>query len=104
APTLVFAMSDVMAVGALPATRAAGPTIGRPVSVGGFDDITPAIDVTPALTTVHIPLAGLGYQAAAPAIHPEAPAPQLPLSDPVPASTPPVPPSGAGEGNDRHAS
>jgi len=104
APTLVFAISDVMAIGALRAIRAADLTIGRQVSVCGFDDITTAIDVTPELTTVHIPLTELGYQAAALAIDSDGPAPELPLSVTVRASTPPVSPSGAGEGNDRHGS
>ena len=60
---LVFAVSDVMAIGAMSAFREAGIVVPRDIAVAGFDDIDTARDVTPALTTVHIPLADLGQQA-----------------------------------------
>jgi LacI family transcriptional regulator len=60
---LVFAVSDVMAIGALSALREAGISVPADVAVAGFDDIDTARDVTPALTTVNIPLADLGRQA-----------------------------------------
>lgn len=60
---LVFAVSDVMAIGALSALREAGVDVPGDVAVAGFDDIDTARDVTPALTTVNIPLADLGRRA-----------------------------------------
>jgi LacI family transcriptional regulator len=60
---LVFAVSDVMAIGALAALREAGIDVPGDVAVAGFDDIDTARDVTPALTTVHIPLAEVGRRA-----------------------------------------
>lgn len=56
----VFALSDVMAVGALSAFRAAGRIPGRDIAVAGFDDIPTVQDVTPALTTVRVPLEDIG--------------------------------------------
>jgi LacI family transcriptional regulator len=69
--TLVFAISDVMAVGALSALRAAGREIGGDVALAGFDDIPTAQDVTPGLTTVRVPLEEVGYQALRAAIDEE---------------------------------
>jgi LacI family transcriptional regulator len=60
---LVFAVSDVMAIGAMSALREAGIDVPGDVAVAGFDDIDTARDVTPALTTVNIPLADLGRRA-----------------------------------------
>ena len=60
---LVFAANDVMAVGALSAIRDAGLTPGADVAVAGFDDIPTVRDVTPALTTVRVPLEEIGRRA-----------------------------------------
>ena len=60
---LVFAANDVMAVGALSAIRDAGLIPGADVAVAGFDDIPTVRDVTPALTTVRVPLAEIGRRA-----------------------------------------
>jgi LacI family transcriptional regulator len=60
---LVFAANDVMALGALSAIRDAGLTPGTDVAVAGFDDIPTVRDVTPALTTVHVPLEEIGHRA-----------------------------------------
>lgn len=57
---LVFAVTDAMAIGALAAARDAGIRIPERLAVAGFGDIAVARDVTPALTTVHLPLADLG--------------------------------------------
>ena len=62
---LVFAVSDVMAVGALSALREAGVIPGEGIAVAGFDDIPTVRDVTPSLTTVRIPLEKIGAQALA---------------------------------------
>jgi len=59
----VFAVNDVMAIGALSALRDAGFEPGVDIGVAGFDDISTARDVSPALTTVAIPLVELGRRA-----------------------------------------
>ncbi|MDT3344943.1 LacI family DNA-binding transcriptional regulator [Microbacterium aquilitoris] len=61
--TVVFGISDVVAIGALTAMRAAGRTAGEDIALAGFDDIPTGRDVTPALTTVRVPLEEVGYQA-----------------------------------------
>jgi LacI family transcriptional regulator len=60
---LVFAANDVMAVGALSAIRDGGLVPGADVAVAGFDDIPTVRDVTPALTTVRMPLEEIGRRA-----------------------------------------
>ncbi|QJW37783.1 LacI family DNA-binding transcriptional regulator [Cellulosimicrobium protaetiae] len=64
-PVAVFAVNDVMAVGAMAAAREAGLRVPEDVAVAGFDDIVTLRDVTPGLTTVRIPLAEVGEQALA---------------------------------------
>ncbi|SDQ96613.1 LacI family DNA-binding transcriptional regulator [Thermostaphylospora chromogena] len=61
--TCVFAVNDVMAVGALAALRAHGVDVPGRVSVAGFDDIPTLRDLTPSLTTVRLPLAEMGRRA-----------------------------------------
>jgi len=63
ATDLVFAVNDVMAVGAMRALRDAGLVPGRDLAVAGFDDISAATDVTPALTTVQVPTRTMGVRA-----------------------------------------
>lgn len=60
----VFAVNDVMAVGAMAAFREAGLGIPEDVSVAGFDDIETLRDVAPTLTTVRLPLREMGQWAA----------------------------------------
>lgn len=60
---LVFAVNDVMAVGAMSAFREVGRVGDRAIAVAGYDDIPTAQDVTPPLTTVRIPLEELGHHA-----------------------------------------
>jgi LacI family transcriptional regulator len=60
APPCVFAANDVMAVGAMAALRDAGLRVPQDVAVAGFDDIPTLRDVTPALTTVRLPLGDIG--------------------------------------------
>jgi LacI family transcriptional regulator len=62
-PEVVFAVNDVMAVGALAALRD-NPPAGRAPAVAGFDDIRTLRDITPQLTTVRVPLEELGQMAA----------------------------------------
>ncbi len=60
---LIFAVNDVMAIGAMTGLRDAGLTPGLDLAVAGFDDIGAAVDVTPSLTTVSVPLRDLGRRA-----------------------------------------
>ena len=70
--TCVFAVNDVMAVGAMAAFRDAGLSVPEDVSVAGFDDIATLRDVTPRLTTVRLPLEEMGLRAARLALDPAA--------------------------------
>jgi LacI family transcriptional regulator len=63
-PDCVFAVNDVMAVGALARLRAAGLEVPADIAVAGFDDILTLRDVTPPLTTVRLPLRRMGEMAA----------------------------------------
>lgn len=62
-PRCVFAVTDVMALGAMSALKEAGVTPGVEVAMVGFDDIRLVRDVTPSLTTVTLPLADIGARA-----------------------------------------
>lgn len=77
-PGCVFAVADVMAVGAMAAMRDAGVEPGAGIAVAGFDDIPLVQDVTPSLTTVALPLAEIGARAL-----------ELALADDGDASAPP---------------
>lgn len=59
----VFAVNDVMAVGAMAAARESGVQVGADVGVAGFDDIATLRDVSPALSTVRVPLHRTGVLA-----------------------------------------
>jgi len=63
-PVCLFAVNDVMAVGALACLRAAGVDVPGRVAVAGFDDIPTLQDVTPPLSTVALPLHRMGEMAA----------------------------------------
>jgi LacI family transcriptional regulator len=76
-PDCVFAVTDVMAVGALARLRASGIDVPGSIAVAGFDDILTLRDVYPPLTTVRLPLRRMGRMAA-----------ELVLGDGVPVSTP----------------
>jgi LacI family transcriptional regulator len=62
--TCVFAVTDVMAVGAMAALRERGISVPGDLSIAGFDDIDTLKDLTPALTTVRLPLQEMGVRAA----------------------------------------
>jgi len=62
-PTAVFAASDMMAIGAIRAARAAGLRVPEDVALVGFDDIEVAELLTPPLTTIRQDKVGLGYAA-----------------------------------------
>ena len=59
----VFAVNDVMAVGAMSALRTRGVDVPGQLGVAGFDDIATLRDVWPGLTTVRLPLEQLGRRA-----------------------------------------
>lgn len=63
-PTAIFAVNDLMAIGAMMALREAGLSVPADVAVAGFDDIPAARLVTPSLTTVTQFQDELGRQAA----------------------------------------
>jgi LacI family transcriptional regulator len=67
---LVFAVNDVMAVGAMAAARELGVRVPDQLAVAGFDDIVALRDITPALTTVHVPLVEVGIAATELALSP----------------------------------
>lgn len=62
-PRCVFAVTDLMAVGALAAIRDRGLVPGADVGVAGFDDVRMLADVVPALSTVRLPLEEIGARA-----------------------------------------
>jgi LacI family transcriptional regulator len=96
-PDCVFAVSDIMAVGALARLRVAGIDVPGDIALAGFDDISTLRDVYPPLTTVRLPLKRLGELAARLVLGDDAP--QQPRVVPVPGevvlrdSTRPRPPT-----------
>ena len=62
-PTAIFAANDSMAIGALSALREAGVLVPVDVAMAGFDDIPIARYVSPPLSSVHVPIRGLGVRA-----------------------------------------
>lgn len=76
-PEVVFAVNDVMALGAMAALHELGLRIPDDVAVAGFDDIVTVRDVTPPMTSVRVPLADVGAQALALAIAEAQPEPRL---------------------------
>ncbi len=62
-PDAVFAANDMMAVGCLSALHEAGLRVPEDVALTGFDDIPIARYITPALTTIRVPIASLGAAA-----------------------------------------
>ncbi|MFJ6194641.1 LacI family DNA-binding transcriptional regulator [Micromonospora sp. NPDC092111] len=75
--TALVALNDSMAVGALTLLRARDVRVPEQVSVVGFDDMPVAADVTPALTTVRLPLVELGARAMTLALGPAADLPRV---------------------------
>lgn len=72
----VFAVNDVMAVGAMAALRDHGVPLPGEIAVAGFDDIATLRDVTPHLTTVRVDLERLGELVLELVLDPEQPAPR----------------------------
>lgn len=59
-PDAVFVASDTMALGALRAIREAGMTVPEDIALVGFDDLPPAIQADPQLTTIEHPIERMG--------------------------------------------
>jgi LacI family transcriptional regulator len=70
----LFAVNDVMAIGAIAALRSRGLDVPRDVSVAGFGGFPVFDDFVPALTTVAIPIAQLGDEAVRLLLDDQAPA------------------------------
>ncbi|WP_081859783.1 MULTISPECIES: LacI family DNA-binding transcriptional regulator [unclassified Microbacterium] len=86
--TLIFAISDVVALGAMSAIRESGREVGSDIAVCGFDDVPASSDATPRLTTVRVPLSEVGYQAFRATVDAEWEQAPLPLEIIVRDSTP----------------
>lgn len=61
--TALVCGNDILALGALTECTRRGIEVPRQLSIAGFDDIDMAAEVTPALTTVHVPAADIGRMA-----------------------------------------
>jgi len=59
----VFAVNDVMAVGAMAACRDRGLLVPTQIAIAGFDDIITLRDIRPSLSTVRVPIERMGEQA-----------------------------------------
>jgi LacI family transcriptional regulator len=75
--TAIVALNDSMAIGALAVLRARGLSVPADVSVVGFDDMPIARDVTPALTTVRLPLVEIGARAIGLTLDAQHPSPRV---------------------------
>jgi LacI family transcriptional regulator len=97
-PDCVFAVTDVMALGALTRLRAGGLQVPADIALAGFDDIATLRDVHPPLTTVRLPLKRMGEMAASLVLSEADPGQDAPRVVPVPGevilrdSTTPRPP------------
>ncbi|GAA3092000.1 LacI family transcriptional regulator [Kribbella aluminosa] len=69
AMTAILGITDMVASGILAALREAGLRVPEDISVAGYDDIPLSADLSPALTTVHIPHEELGRAAVRLALH-----------------------------------
>ncbi|WP_226996760.1 LacI family DNA-binding transcriptional regulator [Tessaracoccus aquimaris] len=78
--TVVFGVTDVVALGALVALREAGRSVGADIAIAGFDDVPASRDVTPNLTSVHVPLQAVGSEALRAAVDPDWSPDAAPLS------------------------
>lgn len=61
-PDAIFIASDTMAVGALRAIREARLSIPEDIAIVGFDDVPPAVQAVPRLTTIRQPIRRMGIK------------------------------------------
>ncbi|NUM47967.1 MAG: LacI family DNA-binding transcriptional regulator [Anaerolineales bacterium] len=62
-PDAIFVGSDTMALGVIRAIKEIGLEIPKDISIVGFDDLPPAIQVEPPLTTIRQPVRRFGAKA-----------------------------------------
>lgn len=62
-PSAVFALNDMMAIGAIAAANDLGIRVPQDLSIIGFDNIALGTVVTPALTTMAQPIPEMAFQA-----------------------------------------
>lgn len=63
-PTAIVAANDLLAIGAVRSLREHGLSCPADMSIVGFNDMPFAQDFNPALTTVRVPFAEMGFEAA----------------------------------------
>ena len=63
-PTAILCSNDVLAAGALLECQAGGIKVPDQVSIAGFDDLALSANLTPSLTTMHIPFKLMGQLSA----------------------------------------
>jgi LacI family transcriptional regulator len=61
-PDAIFVASDIMAIGAMRAIREAKLSIPDDIALVSFDDVPPAVQATPRLTTVRQPIRRMGIK------------------------------------------
>lgn len=61
-PDAIFIASDIMAIGALRAIREARLTVPDDIAIVSFDDVPPATQANPRLTTVRQPIRRMGIK------------------------------------------
>lgn len=64
-PTAIIGAADLLAIGAMIEAQGRGIAVPETVSFAGIDNVDMAAHLTPSLTTVDIPAAGIGAEAAA---------------------------------------
>ncbi|MFG1606915.1 LacI family DNA-binding transcriptional regulator [Actinoplanes sp. NPDC049265] len=74
--TAIIALNDAMAMGVLSMLRERGIAVPGRMSVVGFDDVSVAADLAPALTTVRLPMTDMGRMALELALKPRAARPR----------------------------
>jgi LacI family transcriptional regulator len=62
-PDALFVGSDTMAVGAMRAIKEANLEVPKDIALVGFDDLPPALQVSPQLTTIRQPIRRFGAKA-----------------------------------------
>ena len=63
-PTAVLCGNDILAMGAVAECQSSGIKIPEEISIAGFDDLDMSSQIKPALTTIHVPSAEMGENAA----------------------------------------
>jgi LacI family transcriptional regulator len=63
-PTAVLCGNDILAMGAVAECQSSGIRIPDEISIAGFDDLDMSSQIKPALTTIHVPSAEMGEDAA----------------------------------------